>query len=453
MQQMDSENTPQEETTLESSTDIVELLNAWATLSSNEHIEQFKSLPRTLAEELFLEISPRDQVEIYREIPEPERRSWIRMLAPDDAVDFIQELTEDERKNALSLFDPQTRTEVNALAAYAEDDAGGLMNPRYARLRPDIRVEEAIRYLRVQTQANVETIYYAYVMDQKQILKGVVSLRMLFKAPPDKRVDEIMVQGEDLITIPENMDQEEVGRIFAKVEMVALPVVDEFGVMKGIVTIDDIVRVVSEEATEDIQKIGGMEALDEPYLKIGILQLIKKRAGWLLALFIGEMATTAAMGKYEDDIAKAVVLALFLPLIISSGGNSGSQASTLIVRAMALGEVRLQDWWRVFVRETYTGVVLGAVLGFVGWLRIYAWPDAATRYGAQYGQIAMAVGISLVGIVLWGTIVGSLLPLLLKRLRLDPATASAPFVATLVDVTGIIIYFTVAKMLLAGALS
>lgn len=430
--------------------DVMEVLNSWPSLSTDEHIDTFKKLPREQAEEIFLEISPKDQVEIYRVIPEVERRSWVRMLPPDDAVDFIQELQEDERRQALNLLDPQTRIEVNALAAYAEDDAGGLMNPRFARLRHDITVEEAIRYLRVQTRTNVEIIYYAYVLDQRQHLKGVVSLRQLFAAPPNKRVDEIMIKDSDLVTIPENMDQEEVGRMFSNAQFVALPVVNDAGVMKGIVTIDDVVRVVKEEATEDIQKSGGMEALDAPYFKISFGEMIKKRSGWLLTLLLGEMLTTTTMGKYDDEIAKALVLTLFIPLIISSGGNSGSQASTLMVRAIALGEVRLRDWWRVFFSEAATGLVLGVLLGIFGFARIYLWPSRLHDFGPHYALVSMTVGVSLVGIVLWGTLAGSMLPFLLKRLNLDPAVASAPLVATLVDVTGIIIYFTVAHVFLAG---
>lgn len=432
--------------------DVLETLQAWPTLSVDEHITTFRSLPRDQAEDLFLEISSKDQAEIYREIPDSEKRSWIRLLAPDDAVDLIQELNEDEKRQALNLLDPQTRIDVNALSAYNEDNAGGLMNPRFARLRPDMTVEEAIRYLRVQTRANVETIYYAYALDQKQILSGVVSLRQLFTAPSNKRIDEIMIKENDLVVIPENMDQEEVGQTFSKVGAVALPVVNSDGAMKGIITIDDIVRVVREEATEDIHKIGGMEALDEPYFKIGFLNMIKKRAGWLMILFIGEMFTATAMGHYDEEISKAIVLALFIPLIISSGGNSGSQTSTLIVRAIALGEVRLMDWWRVLFREIASGLTLGCILGLFGMARIYLWPSSEASYGAHYGLIALAVGSSLVGIVLWGTIAGSMLPFVLKRFNFDPATASAPLVSTLVDVTGIVIYFTVANAFLGGVL-
>jgi magnesium transporter len=248
------------------------------------------------------------------------------------------------------------------------------------------------------------------------------------------------------------MDQEAVSQIFAHHDLIALPVVDAEGRMKGIVTVDDIVDVVQEEATEDIQKLGGMEALDGPYLQTGFAHMVRKRAGWLSALFLGEMLTATAMGYYEEEIERAVVLALFIPLIISSGGNSGSQASTLVIRAMALGEVRLRDWWRVIRREIAAGLVLGTILGMIGLTRILLWPSRAQVYGEHYALVGLTVAASLIGVVLFGTIAGSMLPFLLRRLGFDPASASAPFVATLVDVTGLIIYFTVASFILYGVL-
>jgi len=257
---------------------------------------------------------------------------------------------------------------------------------------------------------------------------------------------------ERLVTVHDDMDQEEVAKLFDRHHYVALPVVDGQGVMKGIVTADDIVDVVREEATEDIQKIGGTEALDAPYLDVGFLHMLKKRAGWLSALFLGEMLTASAMSAYQDEIAKAVVLALFVPLVISSGGNSGSQATTLVIRAMALGEVRLRDWWRVVRREFLSGLGLGLILSVIGVTRILVWEALFHTYGVHGSVIALTVGLSLIGVVLWGTLVGSMLPFLLRRLNFDPASASAPFVATLVDVTGLIIYFTTAQIILRGTL-
>lgn len=432
--------------------ELDKLINEWSSLSSDEHEQIFLKLDRKTAEDFFLRLSAADQVEIFRLLPERDRRTWMRLLAPDDAADLIQHLNEDERRQAFNLLDPQTRTEVSALLAYREDQAGGLMNSRFARLRPDMTVEEAIRYLRAQTKTQVETIYYAYVLDQNQILLGVVSLRLLFTSPPSAIVDQIMVKGDALIKVPENQDQEETARLFNNSELMALPVVDPDGRMKGIVTFDDVVKVVEQEATEDIQKIGGMEAMDAPYFQVGFLEMIRKRAGWLMVLFVGEMFTATAMSYYEEEISKAVVLALFIPLIISSGGNSGSQASTLVIRSMALGEIRIRDWWRVLFREALSGLALGVLLGTLGLARILLWPSSSTLYGPHYGLISLAVGCSLVGIVLWGTLAGSMLPLLLKRWGFDPATASAPLVATLVDVTGLIIYFTVANLILGHVL-
>ncbi len=324
------------------------------------------------------------------------------------------------------------------------------MNPRYARVRPEMTTDEAIGYLRRQSRERVETIYYVYVLDAQQLLLGVVSLRELFSAPGDARMQDLL--HADLVTITEETDQEEVSQLLAKHDLLAIPVVDHDGRMKGIVTFDDVADVVVEEATEDIQKLGGSAALAEPYLEAGLGKMVSKRAGWLSALFLGEMLTTSAMASFEGEIAKAVVLALFVPLIISSGGNSGSQASTLIVRALALGEVRLRDWWRVMRREVVAGVCLGSILGGIGFARVVLWDAAFHAYGDHGTALAVTVAVSLLGVVIWGTLVGSMLPLVLDRLGFDPASASAPFVATLVDVTGLLIYFTAASLLLKGSL-
>lgn len=430
--------------------EIINLATSWSALTSNERRQKFGNLPRTEAEDLFLSMNTHDQAELISDKSNLEKRSWVRLLAPDDVADIIQEIGPDSRDEILNLLDPQTRREVTALLAYAEDNAGGLMSSRYARLRPEMTVDEAISYLRIQAKTQVETIYYAYVLDNGQILLGVVSFRELFAANPSKLVREIM--KEDVIKIPVNLDQEQIGRIFSQQNLMALPVINEDGQMQGIVTFDDIASAIQEEATEDIQKLGAVETLDAPYLKTSLFELIRKRAGWLGILFIGEMFTASAMGFFQSEIERAVVLALFIPLIISSGGNSGSQASTLIIRAMALGEVRVRDWWRVLVREILSGLTLGAFLGFLGVIRIILWPNRDILYGPHYLYIAITVSISILGVVLWGTVCGSMLPFLLKKLDLDPATASAPGVATLVDVTGLVIYFSVASFFLRGLL-
>jgi magnesium transporter len=427
-----------------------ELQDAWAVLSRADRAEGFAMLARPEAEELFLGLRAKDQLQLMQSLPTGERRSWMRLLAPDDAADLVQEAPAEDRDALLALLDEPTCKEVKALLAYQEDQAGGLMSPRYARVRSEMTVDEAVSYLRQQARAQVETIYVAYVLGPDQKLVGAVSFRDLFAADHRKHVRDVM--RTELVTANESQDQESVSRLFAQHGLSALPVVDAEGRMKGIVTVDDIVDVVQEEATEDIQKFGGMEALDAPYLQIALRNMIRKRAGWLAALFLGEMLTATAMAFFEGEIARAVVLALFVPLIISSGGNSGSQASTLVIRAMALGELRLRDWWRVIRREVITGLALGLILGTIGFLRIVAWQAVRPTYGPHYLGVAATVFFSLVGVVMFGTMAGSLLPFLLKKLKFDPASASAPFVATLVDVSGLVIYFTAASLILRGTM-
>jgi magnesium transporter len=427
-----------------------DLQDAWPVLSRADRAEGFALLPRSEAEDLFLGLRPTDQLLLLESLPPSDRRSWLRLMPPDDAADLVQEVPAEQRDQLLELLDDPSRKEVRALLAYKEDEAGGLMSPRYARVRPDMTVDEAVSYLRQQARAKVETIYVAYVLDDQRRLLGVVSFRDLFAADPTKRVRDVM--RTEVVTVGEQQDQESVSRLFAQHDLVAIPVVDPEGRMKGIVTVDDIVDVVQEEATEDIHKFGGVAALDAPYLSVALREMIRKRAVWLAILFVGEMLTATAMTFFEAEIAKAVVLALFVPLIISSGGNSGSQASTLVIRAIALGEVRMRDWWRVSRREVITGLALGLVLGAIGFLRIVAWQAIKPTYGTHYLLVAATVFFSLIGVVMFGTLSGALLPFILKKLRLDPASASAPFVATLVDVTGLVIYFTVASLFLRGTL-
>lgn len=430
--------------------EVQSLLEQWPVLSLEDRRHTFHELPRLRCEELFLALSARDQAELIREVSTLEKRSWVRLLAPDDVADLIQELGSDCKSEMLDLLDPQTRREVTALLAYEEDKAGGLMSSRFVRLRPEMSVDEAISYLRIQIKDHFETIYYAFVLDSDQSLLGVVSYRELFLASPQKQIRQIM--KSDVIKVSVGMDQEQVAKVFNQANLMAIPVVDEWNHMKGIVTFDDVASVVTQEATEDIQKIGGSEVLDAPYMKTSYLEMLRKRAGWLIVLFVSEMFTATAIGYYQHEIERAIVLTFFIPLIISAGGNSGSQASTLIIRAMALGEVRVRDWWRIMGREIRMGLSLGFILGLVGLIRILAWPSRETLYGEHYALIGFTVAFSVLGCVLWGTIAGSLLPIGLRRIGLDPATASAPFVATLVDVTGIMIYFTVAAVILSGTL-
>jgi magnesium transporter len=414
-----------------------------------ERLTAFSALSRGDAEDFFLSLKPYYQAELILAVGESEQRLWVRLLPPDDLTDVLQEIPDSLRQLVINLLDSPTRKEVLALLAYQEDEAGGLMNPRFARLRPEMTVDEAIRYLRKQT-TKVETLRYLYVLNPAQKILGVVSLQRLFSSAGDIEVRTLM--RESVVTVTDTMSQSEIKELFSKTALMAIPVVAESGAMMGIITVDDIVDVVEEEATEDIQKLGGTEVLNEPYLEIGILPLIKKRVSWLVVLFVGEMFTATAMGFFEREIEKAVVLALFIPLIISSGGNSGSQASTLVVRALALQEMRLRDWWRVFARELLIGSALGAILGTIGLLRIMLWPTRASLYGEHYSLIALTVACALIGTVLWGSLCGSMLPFILKKLRFDPAVASAPFVATLVDVSGLVIYFSLASTILRGTL-
>jgi magnesium transporter len=426
------------------------LSDAWPILSSEERVEGFSLLPHGQAEEFFLGLSSRDQAELLQMLPESDRRGWIRLLAPDDAADLVQEVDEDRRHQLVELLDTTTRREVRALLAYEEDEAGGLMSPRFARLRPDMSVEEAIRYLRRQAVQRAETIYYVYVLDAEQRLLGVVSFRELFAAPPERTVEQIM--ETEVLTAPEEMDQEALAALFSEHDLLAIPVVDNEGRVIGVVTVDDIVDVLEEEATEDIHKIGGTVALDAPYLQSGTLEMLRKRGPWLVVLFAGQTLTVSAMGMFEAQIAELALLSFFIPLIISSGGNSGSQATTLVIRAMALGEVTLRDWSRVMRREITTGIGLGGILAVLGLLRGSIGTALGDTYAEYWLRIGLTVGISLFAVVVWGTTIGSMLPFVLRRLGFDPASASAPFVATIVDVTGLVIYLSLATILLTGAL-
>jgi magnesium transporter len=428
---------------------IEQLRDRWLTLTPDERVQGLLRLTRGEAEEFFLELSARDHAEIVLALPREQQRAWFRLLPPDDAADVIQARPRD-KEHLFALLDERTKKEVNALLAYAEDAAGGLMNPRFARLRPDVTVDEAISYLRRQARGRLESIYNVYVLDEKQRLLGVVSFRDLFTAAPHKLVRDIM--QTDVVTVRETDHQEAVSRVFSQYGLTQIPVLDAEDRVKGIVTFDDIADVLDEEATKDIHQVGGMEALDTPYLETGFWPMFKKRAGWLTVLFVGEILTATAMTFFEDEIARAVILALFVPLIISSGGNSGSQASTLVIRAMALGEVALRDIWRVLRRELLAGVVMGSALGTIGLLRILLWQAVRPVYGPHYLLLALTIFFSLIGVVTFGTTVGALLPFVLRRLGFDPASASAPFVATLVDVTGLVIYFSVAVVFLTGTL-
>lgn len=395
-----------------------------------------------------LEVS--QQKQIIHDLPPLKTAELLNELPADDRTAFLEELPTEVVRELIKMLNPEERKITLSLLGYPEESVGRLMTPDYIAVREDWSAKEVLEHIR-QFGKDSETIDVIYVTNSQGQLVDDVRIREFLFAPPEKPVNEL-VDGR-YIALHVNDDQETASQVFKMNNRVALPVIDDNNILVGIVTIDDILWVASEEFSEDMQKMGGTEALDEPYLEIPILRLFKKRVVWLIVLFLGEMLTATAMGYYEKEIEKAVVLALFIPLIIASGGNSGSQASTLIIQAMAVREIELADWWRVMRREIISGLLLGTVLGIIGFSRVVLWsqffPDV---YGPHYVLVGAAVGFSLVGVVLLGTLTGSMLPIILKKLGADPAVSSAPFVATLVDVTGLVIYFSCAYMFLKGNL-
>lgn len=390
------------------------------------------------------------QRDIVKELPSAKTAELLNELPADDRTDFLEELPKAAIRDLIKLLDPEERKITLSMLGYPEDSVGRLMTPDYVYVFAYNTVTEVFSTIRKHGK-NSETVDVIYVIDDKGELVDDIRIRDVILASPDKRLDEI-IDGR-VVSLNVNDDQEHASQVFKMNNRVALPVVDDNNILLGIVTIDDMLWVANEEFSEDMQKMGGTEAFDEPYLDIPLLKLFRKRIGWLVVLFLGEMLTATAMGYFEDEIAKAVVLALFVPLIISSGGNSGSQASTLIIQAMAVGEITITDWWRVLRREISSGLLLGTVLGIIGFIRVMVWHSIApSLYGPHWMMIASTVGFSLVGVVLWGTLSGSMLPIVLKKLGADPAVSSAPFVATLVDVTGLIIYFSFAYLFLQGLL-
>jgi magnesium transporter len=376
-----------------------------------------------------------------------EAAALLTHMAPDDRTTFLEELPAEATRRLLDLLTPEERAEAVQLLGYPEGSIGRLMTPHYVRVEQDWTIAHVLEHIRTHGQHS-ETLNVIYVVDRNGLLIDDIHIREFLLTDPANTVKSLM--DRRFVALKATDAQETAVRVFRAEDRTALPVTDTAGVLIGIVTVDDVLDVAEQEATEDIQRLGGSEALNEPYMEIAFGRMVQKRAGWLTALFLGEMLTATAMGFFEKEIAKAVVLALFVPLIISSGGNSGSQASTLVIRALALGEVTLRDWWRVMRREIGAGLALGGILGTIGFLRITVWSSFSTIYGEHWMLVALTVALSLVGVVLWGTLVGSLLPFGLRRLGFDPATSSAPFVATLVDVTGLVIYFTVGIAVLRG---
>ena len=375
----------------------------------------------------------------------------VTAMSADQQTDLFRELAPADRQRLLQRLDPATRASLELLLAYPHETAGGIMTTEFVGVPASWTVVRVLEHLRAVARTK-ETIYAVYVVDADGRLEHVVSLRELLVADPDATVGAVAPKRR-IVCIPPLAGRDEAARLIGKYNLLALPVVDETRRLLGIVTVDDVIDAMVADQTRDVQRMGGVEALDVPYTEIGFGPMIRKRGGWLCALFLGEMLTATAMGRFEGEIERAVVLSLFIPLIISSGGNSGSQATSLIIRALALRELRLGDWWRVALRELPSGLALGAILGTIGVVRILLWQTIGWYdYGDHYLLVAITVGLALVGVVTFGSLAGSMLPFLLRRLGFDPASASAPFVATLVDVTGLVIYFSVATLVLHGTL-
>lgn len=409
-----------------------------AAMSVHRAASVFKILDLNAQKSIIKTLSPHKTAGLLNELP------------PDDRTDFLEELPSNAVRELIKLLDNEERKITLSLLGYPENSVGRLMTPDYVYVYESNTVQQVLDTVR-RVGKNSETIDVIYVINEKGELLDDIRIREFILASPEKRVKELM--DNRVISLNAYQDQEEAAEVFKMNNRVALPVVSNSNKLLGIITIDDILWVASEEFSEDMQKIGGTQALEQPYLEMPLFSLFRKRVGWLVVLFLGELLTASAMKYFEAEIGRALVLVLFIPLIISSGGNSGSQASTLIIQAMAVGEITIQDWWRVLRREIFSGLLLGSVLGIIGFLRIFVWHSISPQlYGIHWIPIGVTVGVTLLGVVLWGTLCGSMLPMVLKKLGADPAVSSAPFVATLVDVTGLIIYFTVALLILTGTL-
>jgi magnesium transporter len=429
--------------------DLAELINQ---LTLAEAATVVSMLPVLRAIEICDQPTMRRRAAILEQLDPARVAEILTGLSADERTDIVQKMGLHERHRVVPKLSREMRAELEGLLQYPVHTAGGIMTTEFVRLDPQMSVGDALKHIRSVAQEK-ESIYACYVMDPATgRLLGAVSLRDLVMAELEAPLTKVMRPKP--VTVNALDDQELVAQKIGKYNLLAVPVLEKDGSVVGFVTVDDVIDVLIEEGTEDILRMAAVEpgALDKPYMQVALPLMIRKRAGWLVILFLGEMLTATAMGFFEKEIEKAVVLALFVPLIISSGGNSGSQASTLVIRALALGEVTLRDWWRVMQRELFSGLGLGLILGSIGFLRISIWSAFSHIYGPHWLLVALTVGLALIGIVLWGTLAGSMLPFILRRLGFDPATSSAPFVATLVDVTGLVIYFSVAVMLLRGTL-
>jgi magnesium transporter len=431
--------------------DVAELINQLpdregeilGNLSMHRAVSTFKILDFPTQKRIIQELSPWKTAELLNGLP------------ADDRTSFLEDLPSEVVKELIKMLNPEERKVTLALLGYPDSSVGRLMTPDYIAVQKDWTIRQVIRHIR-NVGKDSETIDVIYVVDEKGVFIDDIKIREIILADPDKIIADVIDNRFIYLNVTD--DQETASQAFKMNNRMALPVLDNHKVLLGIVTIDDVLWVATEELTEDIQKIGGSEALDHPYLETPFFQLIRKRVGWLIILFLSEMLTATAMAYYNDELAKVLILTNFIPLIMSSGGNSGSQASTLIIQAMALGEVTIGDWWRVMRREILSGFMLGSILGIIGFTRIFLWHLLMVHgifkdiYKPHWELVALTVSFALIGVVLWGTFAGSMLPIILKRLGADPAASSAPFVATLVDVTGLIIYFNVALYFMKGIL-
>jgi magnesium transporter len=430
--------------------DVVELLNQHAPTFAAKVLEHFS--PERAVD--VLDQSGLDNApEIIEALPRDRAVSLLTGMSGDRAADILRQLEKSKATDLLAQFDAETRTTLQRLLAYPEGSAGSIMTTEFVSVPSTWTIAEVLHHIRMVERTR-ETVYSIYVLDPlKRTLLHAVPLRRLLSGDPHAKILSVAPARRRPITVAFLADRMDAARLISKYDLLAVPVVDGAGRVLGIVTVDDVIDAIVQESTEDVQKFGGVAALDEPYLRIGFLQMIQKRAGWLCVLFLSEMLTASAMQNFEAELQKAIVLTLFIPLIMSSGGNSGSQATSLLIRALALRELSLRDWWRVALREVPTGVVLGAILGVIGIVRIAVWQSIGLyNYGQHWVLLAVTVASALVGIVTFGSLAGSMLPFILQRLGFDPASASAPFVATLVDVTGLVIYFEVAALILTGTL-
>lgn len=426
-----------------------EIADIIADIEEKDQAIVFRILPKKLSYSVFEYLDFDAQEILLKSLGQEEVSEILNEMSPDDRTELLEDLPGVVVKKLLRLLSPEERAVATKLLGYPEDSVGRIMTPDFIAVKADWTIEKVLSHIR-EIGTKVEYIDTFFVKDNEGKLVDEITLKEVLLAKPDSLLKELM--NDTYISLQVNDNQEKAVELFREYDLYAIPVVNDDNYLVGIVTADDIIDVIEEENTEDIQKFGGVEALDEPYIDTPFFQMIKKRAGWLTILFLGELLTATAMGFFENEIAKAVILALFVPLIISSGGNSGSQAATLVIRSMALGEITLKDWWKVMRREIFSGLMLGLILGLIGFLRIEVWSYFSDVFSGHSVLVGLTVAFTLIGVVMWGTISGSMLPFIMKKLGFDPATSSAPFVATLVDVTGLIIYFTIASFLLAGTL-